>query len=369
MTVTTFNLDAGGKWVEQPAGSDLDYTLDWSDSLDAGDQVVASEWVADAGLVANRSSYTATTTTTWLSGGIGGRWYRVSNKVTTGSGRVHIRGFRVLVRALDGGAAAYGPSVFADLGAEVAALRRDRLVALAAMYAPGREFSDEYLLGKLVAAEKEIERALRVFLLPREIIPEGQDGLEEDALAAEAAALEAAGKLVHREPGYDYEPSTFGSNAWGGIDLRHRPVIRIHGIQFHYPVGGSLFDVQPEWMRVDKKYGRVQFVPIGAFMAGQLGGLITQAISIGTSMPLMIRVRYRAGLEDVPTKWPDILSVIRRKAMLSILDELYLPSGGSVSGDGLAQSFQWKAQEHHDALARAIERLRQAIHGVELTVV
>lgn len=363
MAATAFNTDADGKWVEQLVGSELDYTLDWSDSLDAGDGIAVSEWVADAGLVADRRSSTATTATTWLSGGIGGRWYRVSNKITTGSGRVHVRGFRVLVRAADAGASSYAKSVFSDLGSEVAALRRDRLVALAAMYAPGRVFSDEYLLGKLVVAEKEIERALRVFLLPREILP------ETEAADAEAAAFEAAGQLVHREPGYDYEPSTFSGNAWGPISLRHSPVIKLHSVVFDYPATGSLFDVKPEWMRLDKKYGRLQFVPLGAVMAGQLGGLVTQAIAIGTAMPLMIQVRYRAGLENVGRDWPDILSVIRRKAMLSIIEELYLPSGGTVSGDGLMQSFTWKAQDHHDALARAIERLRQAIHGIECCVV
>jgi hypothetical protein len=368
MTATTFNLDAGGKWVEHLAGSELDYTLDWSDSLDGNDVIAASEWVADAGLVANQASHTESTTTAWLSGGIGGRWYRVSNKVTTGSGRVHVRGFRVLVRAPDAGASSIR-SVFPDLGAEVAALRRDRLVAIATMYAPGREFSDEYLLSKLVVAEREIERALRVFLIPREIVPEGPDGVPDPAIDAEVAALEAAGQLVHREPGYDYDPEEFGSGSWGAIDLRSSPVCVIRGVSFHYPVNGSMFEVRPEWLRVDKKYGRVQFVPVGAVMAGQLGGLVTQALAIGSGMPLMIRVRYRAGLENVPRDWPDILAVIRRKAMLSILEELYVPSGGSVSGDGLSQSFTFKVTEHEDALRRMIERLRQAIHGIELVVV
>lgn len=357
---TIFSEDGdGGLWIEQDAGEDIDRTIDWSPDLGAGDTISDSVWVADAGLVADRTSFDATTATAWLSGGLGGKWYRVSNKITTAAGRVHVRGFRLLVRGVDTGGLAL--SVFSDIGAEVAGLRRDRLAAAAATWAPGVSFSDELLAGKLATAEREIERSLRVFLTPREMVADGTPQAEVDALVA-------AGHRVEFEPGYDYEPRLFSGSAWGAIETRHRPLIKVHGVEFHYPVGGTIFEIKPEWMRVDRKYGRVQFVPYGAFQAGQLGGLVSGAIGGGIGMPLMIRLRYRAGLENVARDWPDILSAIRRKAVLGVLDELYLPSSGAVSGDGLMQSFTMKLEEHRTALHKAVERIRQAIGGVEMAV-
>lgn len=358
---TSFQSDAGGLWAEQQAGSTLDYTLDWSDRLDTGDSIASSEWLADTGLIADRDSNTNSTSTVWLSGGVGGRWYRVSNTVTTGAGRVHIRGFRVFVV----GKPELGiVSVFPDLGATVAALRRDRLVAIARTYAPDVPFSDEYLVEKLVVAERDIETALRVFLTPREVVP---DPISDEDLA-HIAALEAAGERVHIEPGYDYDPTLFRA-AWGPITLRHPPIVKLHSIAFHYPQNlNAIYDVDLKWVRADRRVGRVQFVPFGAFMAGQLGGFVATSIGIGAAMPLMIRIRYRSGLENVARDWPQILSAIKSKAVLGIVDDLFLPKGGSVSGDGLSQSFSFDVNQHRSGLDDRLERIRQALFGIRFAV-
>jgi len=76
----------------------LDYTLDWSDWLEA-DTIAASTWTVDAGLTKNSDSFTDTTTTVWLSGGTAGQVYEALNRIVTAGGRT---ADRVLVfRMLD----------------------------------------------------------------------------------------------------------------------------------------------------------------------------------------------------------------------------------------------------------------------------
>jgi hypothetical protein len=357
---TQFRTDAGGLWTEQDAGSALDYTLDWSDTLDPSDTIGQSVWIGDTGLTVDRTSHDDATSTAWLSGGVGGRWYRVSCQITTGTGRVHVKGFRVLVKGRP--ETAYGPSVFGDIGQEVATLRRDRLALVAARYAPGHSFSDEYLASKLWNAEKTVERLLRVFLLPREMVPDGTPQEEIDVLTA-------AGELVEIEPGYDYDPRAFTSS-WGAIDTRHRPIIRLHSVTLHYPQeDGPFYAMDMRWIRTDRKYGRVQFVPYGTFMAAQLGTFIANGVGFGAAMPLTIRMRYRAGLENCARDWPDILDAIRSKAVLDLVDGLMLPHQASVSGDGLSQSMSVALDKHREGVEHKLNTLRNAIHGIRLTVV
>lgn len=190
-----------------------------------------------------------------------------------------------------------------------------------------------------------------------------------DTSPEDIAALEAQGHRVHLEPGYDYDPSLF-KNAWGPIMLRHPPVQKLHAIAFHYPMNlNAVYDVDTRWVRMDARVGRIQFVPFGAFMAGQLGGFVATSIGIGAAMPLMIRIRYRSGLENVGRDWPQILSVIKAKAVLSVIDDLFLPGSGSVSGDGLSQSFTLDVSKHRQGIDDRLERIRQALFGIRFVVV
>lgn len=63
----------------------LDYTVDWSDWLATGEEIASSSWVNPDGFTVNTSSNTTTVAVVWLSGGVAGRTYRMTNRITTDS--------------------------------------------------------------------------------------------------------------------------------------------------------------------------------------------------------------------------------------------------------------------------------------------
>ena len=75
----------------------LDYGLDWSNWLASGETISSSSWVVETGLTKDSSSNTTTTTTVWLSGGIAGRTYRITNSIVTSTGREDDRSILIKV--------------------------------------------------------------------------------------------------------------------------------------------------------------------------------------------------------------------------------------------------------------------------------
>lgn len=74
----------------------LDFVVDWSDWLVAGDSIVESEWISE-GLTTATPSLDGAKATVWLSGGTVGTTYKVTNRVTTSAGRIDDRTLEVLV--------------------------------------------------------------------------------------------------------------------------------------------------------------------------------------------------------------------------------------------------------------------------------
>jgi len=88
-------------YIKDPQ-SVLDYGFDWSDWLDTGDTVSTSTWTVPAdspGITEDSDSKTDTTTTIWLSGGIVGVKYKITNHVVTADGRTVERSFYVKVES------------------------------------------------------------------------------------------------------------------------------------------------------------------------------------------------------------------------------------------------------------------------------
>lgn len=77
-----------------------DYGFLWDRWLDS-DTIVASTWTAESGITieAFTPPFTATTTTTWLSGGTHGGEYEVTNTITTAAGRVEVAIISIAVYA------------------------------------------------------------------------------------------------------------------------------------------------------------------------------------------------------------------------------------------------------------------------------
>ena len=72
----------------------LDYAMDWSRWLAAGDSIASAVWVVPTGLTEPSSpgqSVTGTRAIVWLSGGTAGETYLIPCQVVTTQGRVEER--------------------------------------------------------------------------------------------------------------------------------------------------------------------------------------------------------------------------------------------------------------------------------------
>lgn len=76
----------------------LDYSLDWE--LDEGDTISASSWaiVVGAGLVIDSENFGDDYTTVWLSAGVAGTTYKLTNTISTVDGRTDERTINLKVK-------------------------------------------------------------------------------------------------------------------------------------------------------------------------------------------------------------------------------------------------------------------------------
>lgn len=78
----------------------LDYGIDWSDWLVAGDTITASTWTVsgtDNALTLSDPTFTDTQTGMWLSDGTDGGLYRVTNHIVTDGNREDDRSIDIMV--------------------------------------------------------------------------------------------------------------------------------------------------------------------------------------------------------------------------------------------------------------------------------
>lgn len=250
----------------------------------------------------------------------------------------------------------------------VARLRRDSLMMAASGALPSIKVSDEYLWDKLRAAESEIGHELRVPLTPTTFFP-------AEPTPDELTALD--GQPWELDPGYDYSPDAFQFNdKWGFIKLRNKPLHSVSRVRFAYPGGPTAhYDLPLDWLRFDKKYGQVQFVPSSSAFAAPLNAFVMQAIGNGRTIPLAIQISYVAGLQDVPANYPELLDAVYKTAAIKILEDAFMPSSGSISADGLSQSMSVDVSGYHDSVDRILNGpkganggLMAAIHGIRVGV-
>jgi len=71
----------------------LDWIFDWNSWLGPFETITNSEFVVDAGITVESSTFTNKTATVWLSGGTEGQVYRVTNRITSSDGRIDDRSF------------------------------------------------------------------------------------------------------------------------------------------------------------------------------------------------------------------------------------------------------------------------------------
>lgn len=91
--------------VKKSPESVIDFTFDYNGDypgpyLESGEEIVDSTWTAEPGITIASSSYDATTTTVWLSGGTKDTDYVVTNTIETSLGRTDSRRMTVQVREI-----------------------------------------------------------------------------------------------------------------------------------------------------------------------------------------------------------------------------------------------------------------------------
>jgi hypothetical protein len=360
--------DVAGMLIgEKAVGAVLDYTLDHAQGMDSGETLVSSTWTSSpAGLSLSQSSFGATTATIVATGGAAGTWYTVANLATGSAGMVHDGQFALYVFDPANLGAGLGLP-FASVPGALAALRRDRLMLLGQNFLSGIRVDTQYLLDKLAAATAFAERRLRVFLTPREVLP-------NTAPQSEIDALTAAGQTVYLEPAYDYDPTFFQGDAWGFQPLRQRPVLAVHSMQFQYPTPSTtLWTIPSEWIRVDRKYGTLNLLPVTSAISLPLNAFVLSALGGGRMVPHFLAIRYRAGIENISRDYPDILDAILKQTVLSIVQDCFIPSSSSesVSADGLSQSSSigLTMSDYSAIIDTKLDSIRDALGGLRMTVV
>ncbi len=246
-------------------------------------------------------------------------------------------------------------------------IRRDRLMAATAGILQDVKVSDDYLWDKVRAAESDLSHILRVPLVPTRFFPIPPTPDEIAALGTMTWDI---------DDGYDYEPTMFERDKWGYIVTRHRPVLSVQYMRFAYPTQNEgFFNVPLDWLRVDSRPGHLRIVPTNsAVLMGTAGFAMTTLIN-RRNIPAMVQVSYTAGLANAAVDYPELLDVIKKKAVLKIVADAYLPQSGSISADGLSQSMSVDMSKYSDAIDEIINGpkgsnggLMTKIHGIRSMV-
>lgn len=246
-------------------------------------------------------------------------------------------------------------------------IRTDQLMAAAASVLSGVEVSDDYIWGKVRAAESEISHTLGVPLVPTRFF--SIEPTPEQIEALDGMAWEV-------EPPYDYSPDLFRGDRWGLLVTRQRPIISIESFSFTYPSSkDSFMPIPNDWIRYDAKYGTLNLVPSSPAIFAQMDAIIMTALTGGRSIPQMMRLDYTAGLQDVPNKFPELIDVIKKLAVYKIVADSYLPQSGSISADGLSQSLSVDMAKYQEVIDHTLNGgegsnggLMRKLHGIRLAV-
>lgn len=245
-------------------------------------------------------------------------------------------------------------------------LREDQLVLAASSIMADLKFTDDYLWGKLLAAESHVAHALRVPLVPTRFFPIDPSPEQIVALGGQPWALDAP---------YDYNPGDWYGDKWGFVLTRQKPIQSVLSMKFVYPSPAqTIVDVPADWIRLDKKYGHLQIVPTGTAYQTLLGGLFMSSLSGGKTLPFTVHLDYIAGLADVHADFPDLVDAVLKMAVVKIVEDAVLPQSGSISADGLSQSLSVDAGTYHEAVDRVLNGadgnggLMARIHGIRAMV-
>lgn len=246
-------------------------------------------------------------------------------------------------------------------------LRDDQLILMAQNFFPGITLTDDFIWDSVKAAEAEISRALRVPLVPTQFYANPPD--------AETVSALPPNTPYAVDPAYDYDPDFFTGEKWGFLVLRKKPLISVSKIRFVYPAPTiGFYEIPGDWLRIDRRYAHIRFVPASSPFVAPLNAFILQALGGGRTIPFAIEVTYIAGLENPWRDYPELIDVVKKTAVLKILENGFFPQSGSISADGLSQSVSVDMQKYRDSINFTLNGppgsnggLMTAIHGIRFS--
>lgn len=362
-------INVGGELIaNKGADARLNYTIDYAAAMATGEVLVDTRWTeSTSSLVLSGTGYTDTAATVIIESGVPGNWYILLNISTSSTGLIHEASIRVFISdAPTLGAGLFLP--FPNIPGAIAAMRRDRLVSMLQTFLPtGATIDDSYLLEKLVAATSMMAHRLRVPLVPTQVLPNTATQAEIDGWTTPLNPDLAMPVIL--EPAYDYDPAIFIGNTWGRTLTRQRPIITVQTMAFVYPTpNNTLFAIPPQWVRLDKKYGVINLVPVVTAMTLPLNAFILTALGGGRTVPNFMEIRYQAGLTNCAADYPEILDMIKRQAVLSMAQDLFLPSsrGESTSADGLSQSTSvgFAINDYEATIDKQLDSIKSSLFGI-----
>jgi hypothetical protein len=86
-------------WPSKDPDETLDYVIDWSERLPAGDLIAQSSWSLPTGLSSDRDEFEGQQSVVWLNGGTEGQTYSLTNTVETVQGRVLQQTVRIRIKS------------------------------------------------------------------------------------------------------------------------------------------------------------------------------------------------------------------------------------------------------------------------------
>lgn len=347
---------------QQDKDAFLQYSIDWSDF---GEPILTSVWNTDPELTLSSPTVVGLKTFTWVQGGVQNKWYAITNTVTGASGKIDQRTIRLFI--VDDTATVTvndGSALFPNRSDAVAQLLRDGLMVAAQNHFAGVDLSPDFIWNKLRAAESEVAHTLRVPLTPTAFFPHTPSQPEIDALN---------GMPWAEDPAYDFDPEMFQGEQWGFIATRNKPLVSVQSLKFIYPAaGGNVTEFPTDWLRLDKKYGQIRIVPT----AGSLAAFASVAMfqfSGQRLIPHMVHVTYVAGI-NAARDYPELIDVVKKLAVLKLIEDGFPGQSGSISADGLSQSISIDMDKYHESVDRVLNGtkgnggLMAAIHGIRMMV-
>jgi len=244
-------------------------------------------------------------------------------------------------------------------------LRQDRLTLMAQNFGGTVDLTDDYMWQKVLAAESFISHELRVPLAPTRFFP-------NTPTPEQVADLNGMPWAI--DPAYDYDPEFFRGEKWGFLVTRQKPIISVERVMFVYPAPThGFYEIPGDWLRMDRKYGHIRFVPASSPFVAPLNAFIMQALGGGRTIPFAFEVTYTAGLEDAGKLYPDLLDVVKKTAVLKVIEDSFAPQSGSISADGLSESMSKDMNQYRDTIDSILNGpkganggLVTAIHGIRM---